>query len=149
MVQLFGNDTTRFGRGLYIANFLLSFVLLIGLSALLLNLTFNGQNRSKDNNDEPWNDPWIDDKAIDQLCEFNKFPVLSDNGSKYGKLRWIGALFRHGDRTPIWFLDSDPYKDFNWPEGHEMLTNIGRRRMFCYGVALRRRYSYYLGKLNN
>ena len=140
---MFGGETTRCGRALLITNFFLSTVLLISLSAIILSLTFR---KSSGGSINYWNDPWNDDVEVNSVCGFNQNPIIADNGTKYGKLKWLGALFRHGDRTPIWFLPTDPYKDYHWPEGHEMLTNIGRRRMFCYGTAFGRRYENFISE---
>ncbi|XP_029165199.1 venom acid phosphatase Acph-1-like [Nylanderia fulva] len=67
-------------------------------------------------------------------------------------LRFVSALFRHGDRS----LDtaknesypSDPYKTFDYyPDGSGELTDVGRQRIYDLGLMLKERYNQFLGEV--
>jgi len=58
-----------------------------------------------------------------------------------GSVIFVNLIWRHGDRTPVFFYDSDPYKnEENWPEGIGELTNEGKRQHYELGKWLRQRY---------
>jgi lysosomal acid phosphatase len=67
-----------------------------------------------------------------------------------GKLRFVVALFRHGDRTPLEFYPTDPYKDpSQWTQGVGQLTNRGKHMQYELGKYLRQRYGSFLGEEYN
>lgn len=58
------------------------------------------------------------------------------------------ALFRHGNRTPELseLYPKDPYLNYSYyPLTHGQLTNVGKRREYSVGEALRERYQSFLG----
>lgn len=68
--------------------------------------------------------------------------------NKYTKETIIQAnvLFREGDRTPSWLPRHDYYKESDFPEGLDMLYNVGIKRMFNLGQELRERYMHLISK---
>jgi len=61
-------------------------------------------------------------------------------------LKLLQIVHRHGDRTPISFYPTDPYKSSEkWADGFGELTPRGKERMFKFGEYLRNRYNQYLG----
>ena len=74
-------------------------------------------------------------------------PALNLNDALNGELLSLQVIHRHGDRTPVYLLPSDPYVNYSFPEGLGGLINEGKQRLFRYGQALRRRYSNYVGML--
>ena len=81
----------------------------------------------------------IDGKTIDHK---NK-----DGVDQLGQLLQVQILFRHTDRTPVSFYGTDPYKDYDWPEGIGALIEKGKERAYEFGEELKQRYSNaFLGK---
>lgn len=84
-----------------------------------------------------------------------KNPHDSSEGQKYshvddgqGQLLQVIAVYRHGDRTPIMLYETDPYKNYSWPDGlGGELTNQGKERMWHLAKFYRNRYEHFLGKL--
>ncbi|KAF4527486.1 hypothetical protein B566_EDAN014540 [Ephemera danica] len=62
-----------------------------------------------------------------------------------GKLIFVQAVFRHGDRTPGHGYPNDPYKDGTaYAEGWSALTKEGKQRLLSMGRFLRKRYSDFI-----
>ncbi|XP_067204730.1 venom acid phosphatase Acph-1-like [Linepithema humile] len=64
------------------------------------------------------------------------------------KLRFVSAIFRHGDRTPEdkETYPNDPYKNEEYyPTGRGQLTNAGKKRSYELGLLLRKLYDHFLG----
>ncbi|XP_013184946.2 prostatic acid phosphatase [Amyelois transitella] len=60
-------------------------------------------------------------------------------------VHYAAVIYRHGDRTPVAFYPTDPYKNVSlWPVKLGELTNIGKRQHFALGQWLRKRYSHLL-----
>ncbi|KAG5868545.1 hypothetical protein JTB14_035866 [Gonioctena quinquepunctata] len=63
-------------------------------------------------------------------------------------LELIHVIFRHGDRTPdkSVIYKNDPHiNQTYYPFGYGQLTNIGKRKEYLIGKALRKRYHQFLG----
>ncbi|KAJ0181342.1 hypothetical protein K1T71_003427 [Dendrolimus kikuchii] len=59
-------------------------------------------------------------------------------------LRLVIVLFRHGARTPIFMYNSDPFKNYQWPDGRGSLTNVGKLQLFELGKKYRSYYANFL-----
>ncbi|XP_073427070.1 testicular acid phosphatase homolog isoform X2 [Dendrobates tinctorius] len=58
-----------------------------------------------------------------------------------------GAVYRHGDRSPIDTYPTDPYKDTVWDNGLQQLTQVGIRQQYELGKYLRMRYDQFLSPM--
>uniref|UniRef100_A0A1I7RMD8 acid phosphatase n=1 Tax=Bursaphelenchus xylophilus TaxID=6326 RepID=A0A1I7RMD8_BURXY len=55
------------------------------------------------------------------------------------------VLFRHGARSPMWFIPNDfDNRLETWPEGLSALTALGRRQMLELGRVMRQRYGHFV-----
>ncbi|CAG0922842.1 unnamed protein product [Notodromas monacha] len=76
--------------------------------------------------------------------------VFTDTGSPAcdandGTLELLQVVFRHGDRTPIQFYPTDPWRHgYNWPRGLGQLTPDGKRRLVCLGNWVQTSYERFL-----
>ncbi|KAH9638955.1 hypothetical protein HF086_005036 [Spodoptera exigua] len=59
-------------------------------------------------------------------------------------LRLVVILFRHGARTPVESYNSDPYKNYQWPEGLGGLTNAGKLQLYELGKKYRSYYANFI-----
>lgn len=59
-------------------------------------------------------------------------------------LRIVVILFRHGARAPVSTYNSDPYKNYQWPDGLSSLTNAGKLQLYELGKKYRSYYSNFL-----
>ena len=77
------------------------------------------------------------------------YKILAENVDE-GSLIFSQVLMRHGDRTPCWIYQTDPYRELsNWPEGLCNLTPGGKQRCFELGQWLGTRYTRILSHTNN
>ncbi|KAI6218227.1 hypothetical protein M3Y99_01720900 [Aphelenchoides fujianensis] len=66
--------------------------------------------------------------------------VLPADGA--GGLRFVQAIWRHGDRAPGGLpYPNDPHDEAVWPRGWEQLTNLGMQQMKELGAFFRQRYA--------
>lgn len=59
-------------------------------------------------------------------------------------LRLVIILFRHGARTPVSTYRSDPYRNYQWPDGYGSLTNVGKMQLYELGKKYRSYYANYV-----
>ncbi|CAH1183876.1 unnamed protein product [Phaedon cochleariae] len=58
----------------------------------------------------------------------------------------VVQVFRHGQRTPIWYYENDPYADESyWPVTPGQLTTTGMQQHYTLGNFTRQRYDGWLG----
>ncbi|CAH1173837.1 unnamed protein product [Phaedon cochleariae] len=59
----------------------------------------------------------------------------------------VVQVFRHGQRTPIWYYENDRYdKDYYWPVTAGQLTTTGMHQHYTLGNFTRQRYGSWLGR---
>ncbi|CAH2099627.1 unnamed protein product [Euphydryas editha] len=59
-------------------------------------------------------------------------------------LRLVIIFFRHGARTPIKSYKSDPFKNYQWPDGLGSLTNAGKLQLYELGKKYRTYYANFI-----
>ncbi|XP_032513529.2 prostatic acid phosphatase-like [Danaus plexippus] len=59
-------------------------------------------------------------------------------------LRLVIIVFRHGARTPISSYKSDPFKNYQWPDGLGSLTNVGKLQLYELGKKYRSYYANFI-----
>ncbi|XP_026726336.1 prostatic acid phosphatase-like isoform X1 [Trichoplusia ni] len=59
-------------------------------------------------------------------------------------LRLVIIIFRHGARTPVNTYNSDPYKNYQWPDGLGGLTNVGKLQLYELGKKYRSYYANFI-----
>ena len=74
---------------------------------------------------------------------------IPNSWSETSTLKLIEILHRHGERTPIEFIDGDPFGDEkHWPMGLGQLTLKGKHRMYKLGEFFRKNYAGFFHKMN-
>ena len=67
---------------------------------------------------------------------------MPNSWSETSTLKLLQILHRHGERTPLVFIDDDPFGDQKyWPMGLGQLTLKGKYRMYKLGEFFRKNYS--------
>ncbi|KPJ13773.1 Lysosomal acid phosphatase, partial [Papilio machaon] len=56
----------------------------------------------------------------------------------------LDNLFRHGARTPVTSYKSDPFKNYQWPDGLGSLTNAGKLQLYELGKKYRNYYANFI-----
>ncbi|CAH0722839.1 unnamed protein product, partial [Brenthis ino] len=59
-------------------------------------------------------------------------------------LRLVIIFFRHGARTPVSSYKSDPFKNYQWPDGLGSLTNVGKLQLYELGKKYRSYYANFI-----
>nr|XP_026484685.1 lysosomal acid phosphatase-like [Vanessa tameamea] len=59
-------------------------------------------------------------------------------------LRLVIIFFRHGARTPVTTYKSDPFKNYQWPDGLGSLTNAGKLQLYELGKKYRNYYANFI-----
>ncbi|XP_050354371.1 lysosomal acid phosphatase-like [Nymphalis io] len=59
-------------------------------------------------------------------------------------LRLVIIFFRHGARTPVSTYKSDPFKNYQWPDGLGSLTNTGKLQLYELGKKYRTYYANFI-----
>ncbi|CAG4921724.1 unnamed protein product [Colias eurytheme] len=59
-------------------------------------------------------------------------------------LRLVIILFRHGARAPVSTYKSDPFKNYQWPDGLGSLTNVGKLQLYELGRKYRSYYATFI-----
>ncbi|KAI1732964.1 histidine phosphatase superfamily (branch 2) domain-containing protein [Ditylenchus destructor] len=79
------------------------------------------------------------------------FSCLSSIAECEKKLKFVHALWRHGDRAPSKKpYPLDPYDERYWPRGWNQLTNLGMRQMNELGKYFRERYgNWFISEKHN
>ncbi|KAL4721061.1 hypothetical protein ACJJTC_003348 [Scirpophaga incertulas] len=61
-------------------------------------------------------------------------------------LRLVVIFFRHGARTPTTTYKSDPFKNYQWPDGLGSLTNVGKLQLYELGKKYRNYYANFINE---
>ncbi|KFV65685.1 Prostatic acid phosphatase, partial [Dryobates pubescens] len=92
---------------------------------------------------------WLSSPSRILCLSFPVILVLLDQTSAERELKFVVAVFRHGDRTPIITFPTDPHKESEWPQGFGQLTKTGMQQLFELGQYTRSRYSSFLNSTYN
>ncbi|NXJ09130.1 PPAP phosphatase, partial [Odontophorus gujanensis] len=75
--------------------------------------------------------------------------ILLQQGTAERELKFVVAVFRHGDRSPVINFPTDLHKESEWPQGFGQLTKTGMQQLFELGQYMRKRYSNFLNSTYN
>ncbi|KAM7176663.1 prostatic acid phosphatase-like [Macrochelys suwanniensis] len=77
------------------------------------------------------------------------FLILLHQTAAERTLKFVVAIFRHGDRTPVENFPTGLHKESEWPQGFGQLTKIGMQQQYELGQYVRKRYSNFLNATYN
>ncbi|XP_044275099.1 prostatic acid phosphatase-like [Varanus komodoensis] len=60
------------------------------------------------------------------------------------ELKFVLALYRHGDRSPVENYPTSLHRESEWPQGFGQLTKIGIQQQYELGQYIKKRYSNFL-----
>ncbi|XP_072186650.1 prostatic acid phosphatase-like [Excalfactoria chinensis] len=84
------------------------------------------------------------------LCfAFHVTFILLQPATAEKELKFVVAVFRHGDRSPVVNFPTDLHKESEWPQGFGQLTKTGMQQLFELGQYTRKRYSNFLNSTYN
>nr|AYV99628.1 venom polypeptide [Dolopus genitalis] len=78
------------------------------------------------------------------LAEFHMALGASIDKTDGSTIQAIFSMFRHGDRSPIYFWPNDPYLNYKWPGGFGSLSDKGVGQLYNLGRNLKHRYGHLL-----
>ncbi|XP_010005784.1 PREDICTED: prostatic acid phosphatase [Chaetura pelagica] len=92
---------------------------------------------------------WLPSPARILCFSFHIILILLQQTTAERELKFVVAVFRHGDRTPIVTFPTDIHKESEWPQGFGQLTKTGMQQLFELGQYMRKRYSSFLNSTYN
>ncbi|XP_015263064.1 PREDICTED: prostatic acid phosphatase-like [Gekko japonicus] len=73
------------------------------------------------------------------------FVLLLQRATGAGReLKFVTAVYRHGDRSPVSTFPTNSYQESIWPQGYGQLTRDGIKQQYKLGRYLRKRYGTFL-----
>ncbi|NXL87134.1 PPAP phosphatase, partial [Alectura lathami] len=75
--------------------------------------------------------------------------ILLQQATAERELKFVVAVFRHGDRTPVVNFPTDLHKESEWPQGFGQLTTTGMQQLYELGQYTRKRYFNFLNSTYN
>ncbi|NXD77026.1 PPAP phosphatase, partial [Halcyon senegalensis] len=92
---------------------------------------------------------WLPSPSRILWFSFHVLLTLLQETTAERELKFVVAVFRHGDRTPIVNFPTDLHKESEWPQGFGQLTKTGMQQLFELGQYTRSRYSNFLNSTYN
>ncbi|XP_008948349.1 PREDICTED: prostatic acid phosphatase-like [Merops nubicus] len=92
---------------------------------------------------------WLPSPARTLWSSLSVLLILLQQTTAGRELKFVVAVFRHGDRTPILNFPTDLHKESEWPQGFGQLTKTGMQQLFELGQYTRKRYSSFLNSTYN